>query len=176
MPFVTPVPEKEAGPELKPIYEKIRNRFGFIPNYFQMQGRVPALAETQLEFREIIMRDGALPASLKAQLAVVVSGINTSSYCVTVHLELLREYGIEKSFGRVLANNYPGAPVDEKTQALFRFADKLTRRPFDICDEDAAALRSAGWSEDELFEAVLVVSLMNFANRFAIGVGLMADF
>jgi len=35
---------------------------------------------------------------------------------------------------------------------------------------------AAGWDQAALFETVLVVSLMNFANRFAMGCGLMADF
>ena len=176
MPFVTPVPEGEAGPELRPVYDKVRARFGFIPNYFKMQGRMPDLAETQLVFREVIMRDGAISAGIKAQLALVVSGINTSSYCVAVHLELLQELGIEKSLGRILATDYGRAPVGPNVQALFRYAEKLTRKPYDITEQDAAEVKAAGWDEAALFETVLVTALMNFANRFAIGTGLMSDF
>lgn len=61
-------------------------------------------------------------------------------------------------------------------QALFRFADKLTRKESDICQADIDAVFAAGWDQAALFETVLVVSLMNFANRFAMGCGLMADF
>jgi alkylhydroperoxidase family enzyme len=93
-----------------------------------------------------------------------------------VHLELLRTLGIEKPFGRILATNYERAQVGEKVQALFRFADKLTRHEADVCQADIDAVFAAGWNQAELFETVLVVSLMNFANRFAIGCGLMADF
>src|SRR5215470_6586837 len=176
MPYVDPVPVEKAGPELAVLYEKVRGTFGFIPNYFQAQGRIPELADAQLKMREVIMRDGALSAAVKGQIALVVSGINTSSYCVAVHLELLRTLGIEKPLGRVLATDYSRAPVGEKVQALFRFADKLTRSEADVAQPDIDAVFAAGWSQAELFETVLVVSLMNFANRFAIGCGLMADF
>ena len=176
MPYVDPVPVEEAGPELKVFYDQVRQNFGFIPNYFLAQGRIPDLVDAQLRMREVIMRDGALSAQLKGQLALVVSGINTSSYCVAVHLELLRTLGIEKPLGRILATNYSRAQVGDKVQVLFQFADKLTRSESEVGQTDIDAVFAAGWNQAELFETVLVVSLMNFANRFAIGCGLMADF
>ena len=176
MPYVEPVPVETAGPDLTSLYEKVRGAFGFVPNYFQAQGRIPELVDAQLRMREVIMRDGALSAAIKGQIALVVSGINTSSYCVAIHMELLRPLGIEKPLGRILATDYVRAPVGEKVQALFRFADKLTRREADINKADIDAVFAAGWDQAALFETVLVISLMNFANRFALGCGLIADF
>ena len=176
MPHVDPVPEQQAGPELKTYYNQVRQLFGFVPNYFLAQGRIPELVDAQLRIREVIMREGSLSSAVKGQIALVVSGINTSSYCVAIHLELLRPLGIEKPLGRILATDYSRAPVGDAVQALFRFADKLTRREADICQSDIDAVFAAGWDQAALFETILVVSLMNFANRFAIGCGLMADF
>ena len=176
MPYVEPVPVEKADPQLLGLYERVRESFGLIPNYFLAQGRIPELVDAQLRMREIIMREGALPAALKGQIALVVSGINTSSYCVAIHLELLRPLGVEKALGRMLATNYSRAPVGDKVQALFRFADKLTRKEADVSKADVDAVFAAGWDQAALFETVLVVALMNFANRFAIGCGLVADF
>lgn len=176
MPYVEPIPVEKAGPELTGLYEQVTKTFGFVPNYFQAQGRIPELVDAQLKMRQVIMRDGELSAAVKGQIALVVSGINTSSYCVAIHIELLRPLGIEKPLGRTLATDYSRAPVGEKVQALFRFADKLTRHEADVCKSDIDAVLAAGWNEAALFETVLVVSLMNFANRFAIGCGLVADF
>src|SRR6516162_11335068 len=173
---IRPVPEQQAELELKTYYEQVRRTFGFMPNYFLTQGRIPELVDAQLRIREVIMKDGALSAAIKGQIALVVSGINTSSYCVAIHLELLRPLGIEKPLGRILATDYGRAPVGDAVQALFRFADKLTRKESDICQADIDAVFAAGWDQAALFETVLVVSLMNFANRFAMGCGLMADF
>lgn len=61
-------------------------------------------------------------------------------------------------------------------QALFRFADKVTRQEADVSKADIDAVMSAGWDEAAPFETVLVVSPMNFAIRFAMGCGLVADF
>src|SRR5262245_36158039 len=106
----------------------------------------------------------------------VRGAIDDRSYYVAIHIELLRPLGIEKPLGRILATDYSRAPVGDKVQALFCFADKLTRQEADVCKADIDAVMAAGWNEAALFETVLDVSLMNFANRFAMGCGLVADF
>jgi alkylhydroperoxidase family enzyme len=60
--------------------------------------------------------------------------------------------------------------------ALFRFADKLSRRPADMEKPDVDRLLEAGWDDAAILETVLVVSLYACANRFSAGVGLVADF
>ncbi len=59
---------------------------------------------------------------------------------------------------------------------LFRFADKLTRRPADIEKPEVRRLREAGWDDAAILETVLVVSLYACANRLAAGIGLISDF
>ena len=176
MPFVSLVTEERADAELKQKYEGIRKELGFLPNYYQAIGRKPATVNAQFAMNEAMMDEGALPRSLKEQIGLVVSGLNTSSYCVALHMEFLRQYGIEKAVGRKLAVDYPNAPVGEKEKAIFRFADKLTRRPGDIEESDVEELRKHGWDEAAVFETALTVAYFNFVNRVSIGLGLVADF
>lgn len=176
MSFVRKVSEEGAGPELKPLFQQIRELYGFLPNYFQALGPLPHVIERERALAGVLLSDGELPATLKEQIVLVVSGINSSSYCVAAHLELLRRLGIEKSLGRKLATDYPNAPVGNKEMALFRFADKLTRNPSAVAKVDADAVLHAGWSEAALIETVLTVAWSNFVNRVAFGLGLFADF
>jgi uncharacterized peroxidase-related enzyme len=176
MSFVSQVAEQQAGPELKSLYEEIRAGWNFIPNYWLAQGRRPDLIRAQMELGAAVSRDGTLPRQLKEQIGLVVAGLNTSSYCVALHMELLRNLGIEKPLGRKLAVDYPNAPVPEKVKALFRFADKLTRRPADIARENIEELKKAGWNEEQIYETVMTVALMNFYNRVSLGLGLVGDF
>jgi len=176
MSFVKKVSEEQAGPELKPLFQQIRELYGFLPNYFQALGPLPHVIERERALAAVLLRDGALPAALKEQIVLVVSGINSSSYCVAAHLELLRRLGIEKSLGRKLATDYGSAPVGNKEMALFRFADKLTRKPSEVEKADADAVFRAGWDETALIETVLTVAWSNFVNRVAFGLGLFADF
>jgi uncharacterized peroxidase-related enzyme len=171
------VSEDEARPEVKPIYRFLHENWGFVPNYFLALGAHPQFLQDQVNLFTHVMSEGhALPKIVKEQVALVVSGINLSNYCLAVHLEILGRMGIEKAMSRKLALNYESAQVQPEVMELFRFADKLTRRPADIEKSDVERLRAAGWSNDAILETVLVVSLFACANRFSAGVGLVADF
>ena len=176
MPYVDEVEQSEANPELRDIYEKIEKSFGFVPHFFKALGPMPEAIKAQLEMNAAIMGDGALAALVKEQIGVVVSGINSSSYCIAIHMEVLRQFGIDKPASRKLVTDYMSAPVDDKTKALFRFADKLTRKPLDIDQPDADEVLRAGWSQAALRETVLTVAFFNYVNRVSFGLGLVTDF
>ena len=176
MPFVNEIEETQADARLQAVYSKIEQRLGFLPHYFQALGPKPEVIEAQLGLNDAIMHDGALSLTLKEQIGVVVSGINASSYCIAFHMELLRRFGVERAVARKLATDYLNAPVDDKTKALMRFADKLTRKPLDVEEPDIEALRQAGWDDAAIRETVLTVAYFNYINRVSFGLGLVADF
>jgi alkylhydroperoxidase family enzyme len=91
-------------------------------------------------------------------------------------MEVLRQFGIDKPVSRKLVTDYMNAPVDDKTKALFRFADKLTRKPLDVDQPDADEVLRAGWSQAALRETVLTVAFFNYVNRVSFGLGLVTDF
>jgi len=105
------------------------------------------------------MAERALPKSLKEQVALVVSGLNFSSYCLAIYVEVLGRMGMDKALSRKLAVNYLDAPAEPRVMELFRFADKLTRRPGKMEKSDVDRLRDVGWSEEEIVEAVLAISV-----------------
>jgi len=174
MSFIKLPAAEELAPELQPTYQQIEGEFGFLPRYFRAIGRDPSTVVEQIALYNKIV-SGTLSKALKEEVGLVVSGINSSSYCVAAHMELLRRLGVEKKLGRKLATNYLAAPVGDKEKALYRFADKLTRAPQDLNEADAQELYAAGWDENALYETVLAVSYFNYINRISIGLGLIAD-
>jgi uncharacterized peroxidase-related enzyme len=176
MPFVNEVEESQADPHLRELYGKIEQKLGFLPHYFKTLGAKPAVIEAQLQMSDAIMADGALSMIVKEQIGVVVSGINSSNYCVMFHMELLRRFGVDKALARKLTTDYENAAVDSKVKALFRFADKLTRHPDDIEESDTDALKQAGWGDAAVRETVLTVGYFNYINRVSLGLGLVTDF
>lgn len=176
MPYVDEIEQTAANPELRGIYEQIEKKFGFVPHFFKALGPMPEAIRAQLEMNAAIMGDGALSTLVKEQIGVVVSGINSSSYCIAIHMEVLRQFGIDKPASRKLVTDYMNAPVDDKTKALFRFADKLTRKPLDVDQPDADEVLRAGWSQAALRETVLTVAFFNYVNRVSFGLGLVTDF
>jgi uncharacterized peroxidase-related enzyme len=176
MPYVNEIEETQANPHLRGIYGNIEQSMGFLPHYFKALGAMPQAIEGQLQLGSAVMSDGALSKAEKEQIGVVVSGINSSSYCIVIHMELLERLGVEKSLARKLVNDYERAAVPEKLKALFRFADKLTRKPMEVEDEDIDALKKAEWDEAAIRETVLTVAYFNYVNRVSLGLGLATDF
>ena len=176
MTYVNEIEETQANPQLRGIYGNIEQNMGFLPHYFKALGAMPQAIEGQLQLSAAVMNDGALTKTEKEQIGVVVSGINASSYCLVIHMELLRRLGVEKSLARKLVNDYENAAVPDKVKALFRFADKLTRKPVEIEEEDISALKATGWDEAAIRETVLTVAYFNYVNRVSLGLGLVEDF
>jgi uncharacterized peroxidase-related enzyme len=171
------VSQEQANPEVKKIYEFLNENWGFVPNYYLALGSNPQFLQDQVNlFTHVMFREGELPRPIKEQIALVVSGLNLSNYCLAAHLEILGRMGIDRSLGRKLALDYARAPVDAKTMALFDFAAKLTIKPADIEKSDVDRLREHGWSDRAILEASLVASLYACANRFSAAMGLVADF
>jgi len=56
-------------------------------------------------------------------------------------------------------------------RVLLAYALKLTRTPREVCQRDVEALREAGFSEAEIFEAAFVTAYFNYTNRVAEGLG-----
>ena len=175
MPFVNEVDEAQADPQLRQMYAKIEQGLGFLPHYFKTLGAVPAVIQAQLAMNDAIMQDGALTLVVKEQIGLVVSGINSSAYCIMFHMELLRRFGVEKTLARKLSSDYENAAVEPNVKMLFRFADKLTRHPDDIEESDTDELKKAGWSDDAVRETVLTVAYFNYINRVSLGLGLVGD-
>ena len=176
MGFVNEIEPAQAGPELKEIYRNLEQGLGFLPHYFMSLGAKPKVIEAQLAMDDAIMSDGALTKLVKEQVAVVVSSINSSSYCVKFHMELLRRFGIDRAMERKLTTDYESGPFEPKVIALFRFAEKLTKKPDDIQEEDVAAVKAAGWNDDDVRELVLTVAYFGYINRVSLGLGLVTDF
>jgi uncharacterized peroxidase-related enzyme len=72
---------------------------------------------------------------------------------------------------QAVLTNYRTAPIPEKLRAMLGFLEKLTLRPADVGLNDAAVLRAAGLSDEEIESAVHVCALFNVINRVADSLG-----
>jgi uncharacterized peroxidase-related enzyme len=65
--------------------------------------------------------------------------------------------------------------LDEKTRTLLDYAEKLTKSPSMVGDADIESLRSAGWSEEAIYEATALISFFNCTGRLEAASGLPPD-
>ena len=64
------------------------------------------------------------------------------------------------------------APVSEAERSLLQYARLLTESPAACTAADVEHLRQAGWSDEQIAEAVYVIAIFAFFNRVADAFGL----
>lgn len=67
------------------------------------------------------------------------------------------------------------ATLDEKDRAMLRFARKLNDTPSEVSVVDVEGLRSAAFTDQNIFDVVVIVAYFNFMNRIADGLGVVPE-
>ena len=63
------------------------------------------------------------------------------------------------------------AQLPAPERALCDYAEKLTSRPKEVGLADVDELRRHGWTDEQVHDAVQVISYFNYINRVADGLG-----
>jgi uncharacterized peroxidase-related enzyme len=63
------------------------------------------------------------------------------------------------------------ADLSPEDRALCAFAERLTHHPAEMGEVDVASLRTAGFDDLQIHDAIQVVSYFNYINRVADAVG-----
>jgi uncharacterized peroxidase-related enzyme len=158
-------------------FAAVKEEFRFIPNFFRAQTLRTDLIDAQAGlFGAAMVKAGALTRQQKEYIFLVCSSRNLSTYCATAHCEIVRMLGIEGPEPEQVAIDHTAAALPLPDKALLNFAVKLNDQQLKIGPADIAALRTYGFSDEQILEAVIVVGLAKFANFVSIGLGATPDF
>lgn len=80
----------------------------------------------------------------------------------------------EKLVDSVMADLETSA-LSDKEKILLRFIDKVNHSSPEISPTDIAALHSAGWTDEAIYDAITVCALFNFYNRWIDATGVHAN-
>jgi len=84
--------------------------------------------------------------------------------------------GIEGPEPEQIALDYTRTDLPITVKALLHFALKLTAEPTRISSADVDALRTYGYSDEQIHETVALVGVAKYANFMAFGLGTLPDF
>jgi len=161
MPRIQPV-TAETKPEAAEILNGVNKKMGKVPNIIGTMANAPAVAKAYLNFSGA-MSESSLPAELREQVALVVGQANNCNYCVSAHSFLGKSAGL--SDDQVIAAR-KGQSEDGQRQAALTFAKQVVDKKGYVSDDDVAAVRDAGYSDQEIAELVGLVALNIFTNYF----------
>jgi uncharacterized peroxidase-related enzyme len=160
-----------------PVFAAIREQFGFLPNFFPAQTSRPDMIDAEVSMTaNMLLKDGALERRQKEYIFLVCSAANLSTYCVTAHCEIVRMLHLEGPEPEQIAIDHVHAKIPMADKALLNFCAKLNGQPSKIKASDVEALRTYGFTEQQILEAVLIVGWAKFANIVAFGLGTVPDF
>jgi alkylhydroperoxidase family enzyme len=149
----TTPPEKAEG-KLAELYAEAEQIFGRVPNNVRLLGVSPAILENQLQLVGHYMGHPTLSTPLLAMIRMLVSKACKSPYCQSLNSGLLQQAGIPTEQIEAMQADPTNAPLDEKSKALLLFVLKATNDPHSVVAEDLESLRSRGWAEVDIFDAV----------------------
>jgi len=151
-------------------------KLGFVPNvlaaYSFDQTKLRAFVNL---YNDLMLAESGLSKLEREMIAVVVSSANRCYYCLTAHGAAVRQLSGDPELGEMLVMNWRTAPLPARQRALLVFAHKLTVTPAEVGETDRAALRDAGWSERDVWDAASVTGFFNFTNRVATATDMMPN-
>ncbi len=145
-----------------------------IPHLSDVFKRFPKGLSPLLEIHDNFLReDSELTVGERELIAAYVSGRNSCKFCAAAHDLAARAYGVEEQVLKDLQDDFDNAAVDEKMRPILQYVGKLAHAPFMLTSKDAQAVYDAGWSEDALYDAIVICALFNFMNRIVDGTGVI---
>jgi len=177
----TPLPiSRYPVPELKDLPADIRERIvavqeksGFVPNVFLAFAHRPDEFRAFFAYHDALMeKDSGLSKAEREMIVVATSGANQCQYCVVAHGAILRIRAKNPRVADQVAVNYRKAEITPRQKAMLDFAMKVATESHAVGEADFAALREAGFSDEDVWDIGAVAAFFALSNRMANLIGM----
>jgi uncharacterized peroxidase-related enzyme len=164
-----PVPQLEDLPQdIRERILAVQAKAGFVPNVFIALAHRPAEFRAFFAYHDALMeKDTGLSKAEREMIVVATSGANQCQYCVVAHGAILRVRAKNPLIADQVAVNYRKADLAPRQRAMLDFAMKVSQHSEAIGDDDFAALRAHGFSEEEIWDIGAISAFFALSNRMS---------
>lgn len=162
---IAPLSKDQAAPSVQPIFDKLTHVFGQLPNFFGVMARVPDALTHFLPLYSAVIDQGSVQAKYKELAYLKTAQINGCEYCFRAHSASGKKSGVTEDQIKALTFFGRSNAFDEKEKAVLLYAERVTR--------GASAIRAGAlqelklhFTDDQIVELTLTISIANFTNRF----------
>jgi uncharacterized peroxidase-related enzyme len=160
--------QAKLTPALQAYFDKCQEKLGFVPNVLRAYAFDTAKLQAFIDMvDDLMLADSGLTKLEREMIAVAVSAVNHCHYCLTAHGAAVRQRAKDPMMGELIAQNWRAANLPARQQAMLDFAEKLTESPAKIMESDRAALRTAGFSDRDIWDISATAAFYNMSNRLA---------
>mgnify|MGYP001546970538 CR=1 FL=1 len=136
----------------------------------------PETAKPLLALAETLLRgESGLTSGEREIIAASVSFKNDCHFCHTSHAAAAAAH-LETDLGLIdeIKAGLPNTPVSDKLRALLHVAHQVQKGGKNVTDDDIAAARSVGASDQEIHDTVLIAAAFCMFNRYVDGLATWA--
>ena len=112
----------------------------------------------------------------KERILLGIAVDRQDAYCIAVDSKVLSSLGVTESQIDSLLNDYRDADLPATDLACLQFCLKLARHAPSVSSEDIEALRTCGFNDEAIFEAVVATALAVYRCTLSVGLGPEPDF
>lgn len=172
MAFINTTSPAEATGEVRAMYERQQDSWGYVPNYAKVFSGRP----------EVLARWGRLLAELRRpmsterfELVTFAAAVELrNSACSLQHGKMLKEFFSNETICGLRRGEFDDT-VAEVDRAIYSFAQKVARDASRITAGDVDHLKSLGLGDDEIFDVVATAAGRAFFTKLLDGLGVETD-
>jgi uncharacterized peroxidase-related enzyme len=164
-----PVPSLKSMPDdIRERILAVQEKSGFVPNVFLVLAHRPDEFRAFFAYHDALMeKDGGLTKAEREMIVVATSGANQCQYCVVAHGAILRIRAKNPLVADQVAINFRKADITERQKAMLDFAMKVSLSAQTVTDTDIAAVKSHGFTDDDVWDITAIAAFFALSNRMA---------
>ncbi|HXP01771.1 MAG TPA: carboxymuconolactone decarboxylase family protein [Luteibacter sp.] len=161
--IATPAVESATGATAE-VFDQIKKVAGSVPNTFAAIGAHGPAALKAILQADGVLASGSLSKQDQETIKLVVSEAVGCDYCVAAHSLLGKMTGLKADVLKHIRHHE--ATGDAKRDALVRFVRLLTTSSGTISEGEFAAIKDAGYTDEQMVDISLAMAVTVFTNVF----------
>ena len=151
-----------STPDLEPVFQAVRENFGFVPRVLQEMAASPAALHAYRAGQEALAAHAALSPAEQQAVQLAVSAANGCHYCTAAHTTLGKAAGLEAADLEVIREG--GLPSDPGLAAVVEATRLLMEKKGWLSAENLEALAGKGVGRQRLYDIIAFVGMKTITN------------
>lgn len=173
MPLLPMVEANDEPPELKAVFDQLRQTRGRVPGMYRTLAHQPAVLAAHRAYFHAALDAGILPRAFKEQVAFKVARLRGTAYCTGSHRSYALKHGVsEAQLAAIDRGDY--SALDARGAAAMALAEAMLASRKGVPAAVFAALKRQ-FGPAEIVELVSLVGIMELACTLAETFELAAD-
>lgn len=172
----TVTPEEATG-EVAEIYKMTEARFGKIPAAVRLHSTSPEVLKQLMAYFSYFGNHPVFSEDFMVALRLLVSQDNGCDYCIGLNARrLTTQCGWNEEEVAQLRRDLFASRFSEKEILLLDYVVRANRNSNAVTTEDVSLLRKQGWSDQDIFDALIMGTRMAATNTMFNALKLERDF